>query len=557
MAVRQYESDVTGAQVLGHALVDHELGPFFGVLGDANLDPVAHAVAAGLGYFAARHESGAVAMASGYAAATGRPGLATVSRGPALANAVTAITSAVRDRRPLIVVAGDHHTDDPHGPQSIDQAALIAPTGAGFIRPHSASELRIAVTTSIARASRDHIPVVLSIPTDLLDADATHQSDATTHDDEKPELVDPEIPTAELDLALRLLRAARAPVVLAGRGAMDAGVARDLCEIAESIGAALCTTLPAVGLFAGHPLDIGFAGGFAPASTRQRLDAADVVLVVGASLNAYTTDDGALLRAASVIHIDRDRCAFDRHRTAEIRLLGDATAVVPALRARIGRAAAQTVAASARQVGEPPAHASGSMGVDPRAALRVLDAALPQHRRVVVDVGHFSTFPCQTLRVFEPGGLLPCFGFGSVGLALPTAIGVALGRPDCAVIAVVGDGGLAMSLSELETVGRIGVPLVVAVLNDHAYGAEVHHMHARGMAADLVRFPPVPFAEIAGSLGCVALTVRTPADLENMSDCVRAMSRPVLLDIHVDPDIVADKFARRLRMRCEQTGAGL
>jgi thiamine pyrophosphate-dependent acetolactate synthase large subunit-like protein len=143
------------------------------------------------------------------------------------------------------------------------------------------------------------------------------------------------------------------------------------------------------------------------------------------------------------------------------------------------------------------------------------------------------------LRVPEPDSFVLAANFGSIGLGLGTAIGGAIARPDRLAVLVVGDGGLLMSIPELESAVRLGVRLVVVVVNDAAYGAEVHSLRAQGLAADTARFPETDFVALARGFGARAMTVRTPADVKAAAELARDLAGPLVLDVKVDPDLVA------------------
>jgi thiamine pyrophosphate-dependent acetolactate synthase large subunit-like protein len=137
--------------------------------------------------------------------------------------------------------------------------------------------------------------------------------------------------------------------------------------------------------------------------------------------------------------------------------------------------------------------------------------------------------------------------FQCVGLGLPAAIGAALGRPDRLTVACVGDGGLLLALPELDTLARLGLPVLVAVYDDAAYGAEVHHFRELGEAVDLAQFPDTDLAAMARGAGCEALTVRALADLDGVREWLGRRAGPLLVDVKVDPDVVADWLAEAFR----------
>lgn len=352
-----------------------------------------------------------------------------------------------------------------------------------------------------------------------------------------------------IDAVGGVLAGARRPVVLAGRGAVWSGAGPALRELAATCGALLTTTLPALGLFAGDPYDLGVCGGYSTRTTRQLLRAADCVLAVGASLNGYTTAGGTAFPAARIIHCDADPAAFGRYAAAELTLPGDAAALARALTRALPAGAVRhpgyrtpqvTRQIEAARGGSEYPDLSDATGIDPRAALRTIDRLLPADRQVVLDLGHFSTFPSQVLSVPAAGRFYPALGFGSVGLAVATAVGAAAGRP-VPTVAVVGDGGALMSLGELETVARHRLPVTVVVLNDHAYGAEIHHLRGHGLPEALADFPPCDLAAVATSLGLAAGTAATPAELAELLPALPP-GEPALLDIRITRATIADRF---------------
>jgi thiamine pyrophosphate-dependent acetolactate synthase large subunit-like protein len=156
---------------------------------------------------------------------------------------------------------------------------------------------------------------------------------------------------------------------------------------------------------------------------------------------------------------------------------------------------------------------------------------------VAVDSGNFMGYPSMFLSVPDSGGFCFTQAFQSIGLGLATAIGAALARPDRLPVAALGDGGALMGIAELETVVRLGLPMVILVYNDSGYGAEVHHFGPDGFPLDTVRFPDTDLAAIGRGFGTDAITVREPADLERLRDWLGgSRERPILIDAKVTRD---------------------
>jgi thiamine pyrophosphate-dependent acetolactate synthase large subunit-like protein len=544
-----------GYDVVADSLRTAGVETVFGLLGNSNLATVGVLAEAGVRFVGSRHESGAVSLAAGHAWATGMPTLCTVTHGPGLANALTALTSAVRDRLPIVLLVGDIRNQPAWQAQRADQPAMLGWTGAEVIDCADPAGLAAAVAAGFARAERHRRPVVVNIPAELLDQPAVAQQPAGADagqatPGQPPHRLPDHTAIAE---AAEELAAARRPVVLGGRGAGWSGAGPVLAELAAASGALLTTTLPAIGLFAGDPYDIGVCGGYSTRTARDLLRQADCVLAFGAGLNGYTTVSGEAFPDARVVQCDLEPAAFGRHTPADLSLLGDAGTVAqrllaaylsgpgrqPGFRGSDPELAGRV--AAARRGGDFADHSSPDGGVDPRVALAIVDESMPADRQVVIDVGHFSTFPSQLLSVPGPGRFYPALGFSAVGLGLASAIGAAVGRPVPTVV-VVGDGGALMSLGELETLARYRPPVTVVVLNDHAYGAEIHHLRRHGLPETLADFPPCDLAAVATALGLPAGSAGTTEELAALLRELPA-GGPAVLDLRVTRATVADRFA--------------
>jgi thiamine pyrophosphate-dependent acetolactate synthase large subunit-like protein len=185
-----------------------------------------------------------------------------------------------------------------------------------------------------------------------------------------------------------------------------------------------------------------------------------------------------------------------------------------------------------RDVAFEPVHEPGR--IDPRALTAALDDLLPAERIVSVDSGNFMGYPSMFLGVPDEFGFCFTQAFQSVGLGLATAIGAALARPDRLPVAALGDGGLLMGASELETVVRLGLPMAVVVYDDEAYGAEVHHFGPHGAPLDTVRFPETDLAAVARGYGFDGVVVRGPEDLAPVAAWVAGpRAAPLLIDAKV------------------------
>jgi acetolactate synthase I/II/III large subunit len=542
------------SEAVGKALADQGVRVVFGLMGSGNLTVTNALRDAGARFFGARHETGAVCMADGYARVSGEVAAASVHQGPGLTNAITGLTEAAKSRTPIVLLAADTPAGALRSNFRIDQDGLVGSIGAVAERVHGADTAVADAVRAVRRARVERRAVVLMLPLDLQALEVGEALPAPAG----PELAAPRSSDASIEQVAEALLRGRRPAIIAGRGAVLAGAGPALRHLGELTGAILATSAVANGLFAGDPFDVGISGGFASPTASRLLREADVVLAVGASLNAWTTAHGSLIACdAVVIQVDLDEEAIGAHRPVDVGLVGDACATVDALiavladRATAGAGARSDQLARAIAAGrwrdEPFDESSAPDTLDPRTLSIALDDVLPLERTIVVDSGHFMGWPSMYLRVPDAAGFVFPQAFQCVGLGLGNAIGAALARPDRLTIAALGDGGALMALPEFETLGRLGLPLLVIVYNDAAYGAEVHHFRPMGQAVDTAQFPDTDFAALARAAGCQGITARSVADLEPLSDWLSRRDGPLILDAKVDPDICAEWLEEAFR----------
>ncbi len=558
-------------EAVAAALVDEGVTELFGVMGDGNLKLVPHLREAhGVRMLAARHESAALAMADGWARTSGQVGVCSVTQGPGLTNTLTALVSARKAGTPLVLLAGD----TPHGvaglPQDCDQQAFLAAAGVA-VQPFSAATAAADVAAAFALARRTPGPVALSMPTDVQDEDVPEAHAARGAAAAPPPSTDgadlaADGPTvadeAALDAAVALLREAQRPVVLAGRGAIRAGAHDAAIGLADAAGALLATSLPAKGWFDGHPWSVGICGGFASPLGAELIGDADVVVVLGAGVNSFTNRAGALLHAPTrLVHVDVDPAAAGRYTPAEVAVVGDARLVAQALRERLEQSGGregqegyrtEEVAQRLRTFDHGAAHTDeGTDGaLDPRTVCAMLEHLLPSERQLVTDGGHFCGFPASLMSVPEPSAFLFSLDFGSVGLGLGSAIGAARARPDRLTVLAIGDGGLMMSLGDLETLVREDVPMLVLVFDDGAYGAELHFLRMLGIPEETSLFTTPDVVGLAEAVGAQGVRIDRLDDLKGLAAACEDLTTPLIAHIPVSRDVRAgwleEAFARKV-----------
>ena len=544
------------AEAVGRALAKHGPRHVFGLIGSGNFAVTNAMVAGGARFVAARHEGGAISMADAYAQVTGGLGVCSVHQGPGLTNTLTGLTEAAKSRTPLLLLAGDTAAAAIRSNFRIAQDQLVDSVGAVAERTYGPQTAVVDALRALRRARVERRPVVLMLP---LDVQAATCPDGGEHLSEPPALRASR-PSSEAvcEAADALLRAER-PLIIAGRGARDAGARESLEMLADMLGGLLATSAVANGLFSGNPWALGISGGFASATSAEIIGQADVVLGAGVALNMWTTRHGRLLDPqATVIQIDHDPDAIGGHHRTDLAVVGDVAESARALVAEIGRREhhgsgwrsprlAEQVTAGTWQ-STPFEDASTDTRIDPRALSLQLDGLLPLERTLAIDSGHFMGYPAMYLRVPDARGFVFTQAFQAVGLGLASAIGAAVARPDRLTVAAVGDGGALIGLSEFETAARLGLRMLIVIYNDSAYGAEVHHFGPHGHPLDLVRFPDVDFAALGRAVGLRGATVRRVEDLAVVSDWLNSGGVPgLVLDAKVVPTVVAEWLEEAFR----------
>ena len=530
------------AEAVGRTLAATGVRHAFGVVGSGNFHVTNAMVAGGARFVAARHEGGAATMADAYGRTTGTVAALTVHQGCGLTNAMTGITEAAKSRTPLLVVAAE--VTEPRSNFYVDQDALAAAVGAVPARVTSGETAVAEACAAVATALHGRRTVLLNLPLQVQAQPVPDGDVAAVSLPERPQPVEPA--SDDVVALLEALSGSDRPVFVAGRGSRAPGAREAVVALAERCGALLATSAVARGLFRGHPWSLDVSGGFASPVAARLIRGADLIVGWGCALNMWTMRHGRLIAPdATVVQVDDDAAALGAHRDIQLGVVGDVRRTAEAVLDRLGdrregyRTPAVRTEVSAGVHWRDVAYEDlgSDERIDPRTLTIALDDLLPEQRVVGVDSGNFMGYPSMFLDVPDEQGFCFTQAFQSIGLGLATTIGAALARPDRLPVAALGDGGALMSAVELDTVRRLGLPMLVVVYNDDAYGAEVHHFGPDGHPLDTVRFPPTDIAAIARGYGFEAVSVRRPEDLEPVREWVAGdRSHAMLVDAHVVAD---------------------
>ena len=532
-------------QVIADGLAANGVGATFGLMGEDTADLITDLDRVGVPYYAARHENVALNMADGYSAMTGL-GVCILSRGPGVTNATTAAATAARRGNRVLILSGDM----PAGSGSfagamkkVDHAGLCRILGIEFRSPRASDELAGCFEEAVALARGGQV-TMLAVPVDVLSASTAETPAPVPIGDGAS--VPPPLDSDQLAEIVGLLDRARRPLILAGRGAALAGARGVLEELASRTGALLGTSMGAKDLFRGSPLDVGVVGGFSSPLTRELLKDIDCALVFGARLSDFTVAQGRVLQNIPVVQFDIDLKPPSSKVDVSLALVADAAGAAEQLLAVLPPANG-----GARALHEPDVlqrvaqchtyqedDVSRASEIDPRVLAVALDGLLPPERTILTDGGHCMGFPAMHMRVTDPSHYLLYDGIGSIGTGLGTAMGTAIGRPESPMVFCAGDGSLAMTMGDLETVVRHDLPMVIVVFNDGAYGAERHFLDLAGHPNGRSIFGNIDFAAVARGLGMEAATIRTLDDLRAHEPALNEpRTHPLLLDCKIAGEV--------------------
>ena len=542
------------SDMLAQAFAAEGCEVLFTLMGDANMYwSEAMSRLPGMRVLHARHEHCAVAMADGYARATGKVGVASTTCGPGFTQIMTALTIAARANVPVVVFAGDSPLAAPWYLQQIDMAPLALATGAHYVPVRSVDRVLDNVREAFHVAALERRPVVLSVPMDLQKQSFPYMADYTPSADVMPMPQRPRPDPEVVEKLVDMIADAERPIVIAGRGARQSGARAAIERLAERAGALLATSLLNKGMFEGSPYALDVAGAFASDFSRERFAEADLVIGIGVGLGAYTTESGYLYPGARAVQIDLNpRGLWQGLRTADLHIRADARAAAEAVTARleergIERAGFRSAEMARLIAGDEPDRKPFPVEqgtVDPRKAILELDAVVPKDWDVVIGAGHYFGIALTHLRGRAPEKYHVVSDFGAIGSGLPAAIGVAAARGDGKVLLIEGDGSLLMHIQELETIRRQGIGLLMAIINDGGYGAEIHKFRASGMDAGTVIHGRGDLAAVATGFGVRGSTVNRLGRFDALFREHQAANGASLWDVHTDDKIVSRPYRR-------------
>lgn len=545
--------EITGAQALVKSLESSGVDVMFGIPGGAILPAYDPIFDSSIRHILVRHEQGAGHAATGYAQATGRVGVCIATSGPGATNLVTPLADAQMDSVPIVAITGQvasaaigtdafqeadirgitmpvtkHNflITDPHEiPRAIAEAFHIAGTG----RPG-------AVLVDIAKDALTKMtdfswPTTLSLPgyNPIM-----APSDGSVID------------------AAALIAQSKSPVLYVGGGIIKSNASAELMKLAELTGAPVVTTLMALGSFPdSHPQHLGMPGMHGTVAAVTALQKADLLITLGARFDDRVTGKlSSFAPNAKVIHADIDPAEIGKNRLADVALVGDLKvtikALLPALQQRFNQAKPDLTAwwlqCNSWRSKYPLGFDEPSDGsVSPQYVIQRLGQIAGPDAIYVAGVGQHQMWASQFVNYEKPRTWLNSGGLGTMGYAVPAAMGAKVGAPDTVVWAIDGDGCFQMTNQELVTCALNNIPIKVAIINNESLGMvrqwQTLFYNERYSNTDLHSKRIPDFAKLAEAMGCVGLRCETKADVDRVINEAMAINdRPVVVDFSVHRD---------------------
>lgn len=537
-------------EAIAAAVAAEEGGPLFGLMGDGNLAFWgAYSRLGGTTIHSARNEAGAVAMADGYFRATGDIGVCTVTCGPGLTQTGTSLIAAQRNRSSIVVLTGEISAGAKNKLQTMDQRRFAEACGARVHSITSSGNAAEEIAEAFYAARIHRCPVVLNMPINIQEQsfDWPFEYRPSRRFSQRPR---PPASAADLSVIADMLARAERPVIVAGRGAKLAGARDEILRLAAASGALVATSLKAKGLFMDEPFDLGVVGAFSSRPTERLMADADFVLGIGAELGYFTSEGGLLFPSAEVARIDIAPMPEEIGVAPGFYACADALEASVLLNRMMGERlpggrAGYRSAETAEILDEPTQpFAKPQDGLDQRALMRHLSEVVPADAVVTCGVGHYWHFVAMYLVLSEGAEMHFSNQFGAVGQTLPIAFGVGAasrGRPH---IVIEGDGSLMMNLQELETVVREGQSMVLIVMNDSGYGAEVHKLAAIGHDPALAQWRSPDFVALARAFGGDGVRLNREEDLMGAMREGLRRGGLYLIDAPISPSTLSDPFSK-------------
>jgi acetolactate synthase I/II/III large subunit len=537
----------SGAQIMWECLEQQGVTEVFGYPGGAILPAYDALKYSSIHHILVRHEQGATHMADGYARASGRVGVAVATSGPGATNMVTGIATAMLDSSPIVCITGQV------GSKLIGSDAFQETDITGVTLPITKHNYLVTRADEVARTISEAFYVASSGRPGPVLVDITKDAQQSTCEfDGKP--VKPQLPgyrpewsptAEEYKQALDLIHNAKRPVILAGHGIILSGAMQEVRTLAERANIPVGLTLLGLGAFpASHPLSLGMMGMHGEAWLNNTIQEADLLIALGMRFDDRVTGNlKTYAQNAKKIHVEIDRAEINKNVKVDVALVGDLRAVLRELLPKIKQQERREwIAYIDGMKGETAVRDIQNLPDNGHLyAAHVISDIWSETRNtetiVVTDVGQHQMWEAQYYKHEKPRTLVTSGGLGTMGFALPAAIGAKVARPNAEVWAVVGDGGFQMTMAELATLVQEKLKIHIAIINNGYLGMVrqwQEFFYDRNYEATPLLNPN--FVKLAEAYGIRSCAVTQRAGVVPAVQSARQHKGPVLLDFQVEQE---------------------
>ena len=546
-------SKMNGAQSLVNALEAAGVDVMFGIPGGAILPAYDPIFDSKIRHILVRHEQGAGHAATGYAQATGRVGVCIATSGPGATNLVTPLADAQMDSVPIVAITGQVPS------AAIGTAAFQEADIRGVTMPVTKHNYLITDPADIPRAIAEafHIAstgrpgaVLVDIAKDALQKETTFNYPKNVSLAGYNPVLEPK--QDAINDAAALIAQSKKPVLYVGGGVIKANAAKELLQLAEITGAPVVTTLMARGAFPdSHQQHLGMPGMHGTVAAVTALQKADLLITLGARFDDRVTGKlSTFAPNAKIIHADIDPAEIGKNRHADVALIGDLKNILRALSPATKSALAKSQPDLTPWLTEtygwrskfPLGYDKPSDGsVSPQYVIERIGKISGPDTIFAAGVGQHQMWASQFIGYEKPRTWLNSGGLGTMGYAVPAAMGAKVGAPDTTVWAIDGDGCFQMTNQELVTCALNNIPIKVAVINNESLGMvrqwQTLFYNQRYSNTDLHSKRVPDFKLLAEAMGCVGLRCESPGDVDKTIEAAMAINdRPVVVDFNVHRD---------------------
>jgi len=543
---------LSGAQILCRVLVEEGVDTIWGYPGGAIM-PFYHALgdAPEIRHILVRHEQAAAHAADGYARASGRIGVCVATSGPGATNLVTGLATAQMDSSPVVAITGQV-------PRAmLGRDAFQETDVVGITLPITKHSCLVADVTELADRMREAIaiaregrpgPVLIDVPKDVQNQKTEYRDSGLGAGGSKARAIregspltpgaSPGITEERIAEAARLIAAAERPLLMVGHGVILSGAYEAVRLLAEQTGMPVITTLLGISaLPASHPLHLGMPGMHGEVHVNRAIQRADVIVAIGLRFDDRVTGNTkGFAPRAKIIHVDLDASEIGKNVPVAVALVGDARGVTERLVAAVAPRGCDAWLAEIRGWARPPAD-SYRGNLSPDAIVAGIHAAAHDRCTIVTDVGQHQMWVAKLYPYGRPNTHITSGGLGTMGFAVPAAMGVKLARPREDVWAISGDGGFQMNMQEIATMVQERIPVKLAVFNNGYLGMVrqwQQFFHGKRYSATPIWSPD--YVKLAAAYGIPGWRVEGASELEPVLARASVAEGPVLVEFVIEQE---------------------